>query len=145
MKVVSYELAQKLKKCGFSQPCLAHYDFNGVFGYNEITTNETVDISRLSRDLNTFKNDLWINAPTINHVLEWLRMEKEIFIIIQPFPTIATKDKICWSWHYKWNSDGVYMDSTFPDDLNYMTYEKSAIAGIEYVLDNLLIKNIKEK
>lgn len=76
--------------------------------------------------------------PTISEVLKWLREEEEIYIVIEPFPTMSTKNKICWSWGFKRNSDGAYIEHTFVDDLSYATYEQAALAGIEYILDNLI-------
>lgn len=132
MDFVTYKIGKKLQEKGYP------HGYNR-FGYRPIYSDECT--IRYLWDTGAYDKEYYgenIPCPTINEVLDWLRKEKEIFIIVEPFPTTATKNKICWCWHYKWNSDGVYMDSTFPDDLDYMTYEKAAIAGIEYVLDNLI-------
>lgn len=51
---------------------------------------------------------------------------------------MATKDKVCWSWSLKWNSDGVNIDHVFPDDFTYLTSKEAALAGINYILDNFI-------
>lgn len=124
---VPYELAVKLKDKGFDYPCITHYDINK-------------ELKVVVREPIFWHSDVlsYTDAPTISQVLEWLREEKEIYIVIQPFPTMATKNKICWSWDFKWNSDGMYIEHAFPDDVTYTTYEQAALAGIEYVLDNLI-------
>ena len=83
-------------------------------------------------------------TPTIPEVLKWLREEKEIYLVIQPFPTMATKNKICWSWDIKRNSDGVYIEHTSTDDMTYATYEQAALTGIEHVLDKLIMVQSEE-
>ena len=134
---VPYELAVKLKEKGFKKECLCHYIGNDlVYNIESPIANNQLWFCHNKYD-NIWHRDNY-DAPTISQVLEWLREQKEIYIVIQPFPTMATKNKICWSWDFKWNSDGAYLEHTFPDNVTYATYEKAAIAGIEYVLDNIL-------
>lgn len=67
--------------------------------------------------------------PTIAQVLKWLRKEKNIHIEIRIFNTyygfdiynINPKNKLAWS-----------------GTIEYVEYEGAAIAGINYVLDNLI-------
>jgi hypothetical protein len=126
---VPFELAKKLKEKGFTLPkseIIGKFDSDGLF-HSQLYINytETMDSDE-------------IIAPTISQVLKWLIEQKERYIVIQPFPTMATKNKICWSWDFKWNSDGVYMKYIFSGNVTYATYEKAALAGIEYVIDNLI-------
>jgi hypothetical protein len=133
MDFVVFELSKKLKEKGFPQVkkgTLAMYDERGEW----YSMAETIDEAYLFEDFD--EHDCV--CPTISQVLKWLREEKEIYIVIQPFPTMATKNKICWSWDFKWNSDGVYIEHMSPDYVTYSTYEQAALAGIEYILGNLI-------
>ena len=136
---VSFEIAKKLKEKGFYYKCVSTYDKDGMLGDNYIqpTSIRAIGFDELLSSHNV-EDDGCIDAPTISQVLKWVREEKKIYIVIQPFPTMVTKNKICWSWDFKWNSDGAYIEHTFPDDVTYTTYEQAALAGIEYVLDNLI-------
>ena len=133
MDFVTFETAKKLKEKGYpqvKQNTLAMYDELGRW----YSMAEAIDEAYSFEDFDEYD----CVCPTISQVLKWLREEKEMYIVIQPFPTLVTKNKICWGWTFKGNSDGVYIDHTFPDDVNYATYEQAAIAGIEYVLNNLI-------
>ena len=146
MEFVSFEIAKKLKEKGFDEECLAYYTSEYTLYLNTVVLCDDkyldmaeIDYEECLRSYNTQK-DRWlrtlVDAPTISQVLKWLRVEKQIYIIPESFPCMATNNKICWSYKFKWNSDGVYMDSTYPDDSSYTTYEQAALAGIKYILDN---------
>lgn len=109
---VPFELAKKLKEKGF------RYNKNNL-------------LDRLCMENQ-------INYPPISQVLKWLRKEKKIYIISQPFASMATTDKVVWSWHWKHNSDGEFIDITYSDDTSYISYEEASVAGINYVLDNVI-------
>ena len=68
-----------------------------------------------------------INHPTISQVLKWLREEKKIHI------SIITYD-------YTWGYTIYELVTFFPEEFSsyYSTYEDAVIAGIEYVIDNLI-------
>lgn len=120
---VSFDLAKKLKEKGFNQPCLAHYT-NGKFEYNIAYFEEVelVDLYELWNNAGCF-----VDAPTISQVLKWLREEKKIHI------SIITYD-------YTWGYTVYDLDTFFPEEFSsyYNTYEEATLAGIEYVLDNLI-------
>ena len=86
------------------------------------------------------KNKIRCSAPTISQVLKWLRKEKKISIE----PTIHCTLK--WvSGIYSFDDDGLADFSQYTvegtDDTVYIlydSYEQAALAGIEYVLDNLI-------
>lgn len=132
MEFVTFEIARKLKEKGYpqvKQNTLAMYDEDGKW----YSMAETIDTAYSFEDF----DDRDCVCPTISQVLKWLREEKEIYIIVEPFPTMSTKNKICWSWSFKWKSDGAYIEHTFADDEGYSTFEQATLAGIEYVLDIL--------
>ena len=120
---VSFEIAKKLKEKGFNEYSDMSYTKIGLSNYTE-----------------TYKEskEFYCYAPTIYQVLKWLRDDKQIYIIVEPFPCMATNNKIYWSWKYKWNSNGIYMNSVLPDNSNYITYEQAILVGIKYVLDILI-------
>lgn len=129
MEFVTFEIAKKLKEKGF----VGNGDIGCKCGFYTDAYNYAYD------DLDN--SELMPNEClrfTISQVLKWLREEKEIYINIQPIPTMATKNKICWGWDLKWDSDGVYIKQKFIDYVNYKTYEEAVLVGIEYVLDNLI-------
>ena len=73
-----------------------------------------------------------IDAPAIPQVLKWLRKEKKIHIeamFIGPTPN-RVKYYIT-----KIGGDRSFMDVA---DEHYETWEQATLAGIEYVLDNLI-------
>lgn len=98
-------------------------------------------------NMGTHKSEKYIDTPTISQVLKWLREEKKIFITVL-FITDCSNDAdndICEVWHF-WSfsvinlNDGstLYDDFERIDCIEYQSYEESALAGIEYVLDNLI-------
>ena len=86
------------------------------------------------------KNKIRCSAPTIWNVLKWLREEKGIFIKIE---YINPEDCGCTIIEQKdggviaaWDWDKFHYANKNP--LTGNTYEETAIAGIEYTLDNLI-------
>lgn len=146
---VPYELAVKLKKKGFDEECLAYYTSEYTLYTNKVVfcddkylEVEEIDYEECLRSYNTQKDRLLrniVDAPTISQVLKWLRKEKQIYIVIHPLPSMATPDLVVWIWSFKHNSNGYTIDYIFNDgDESYLTYEQAALAGIKYVLDNLI-------
>lgn len=129
---VPFELAEKLMLKGFNDPCIAYYD-EGCLLYNTkypfALTAEELFISHNSEYT-------WVDAPTISQVLKWLREEKKIHIVID----------ICnGNWEYnikekiRLNEFLQYVSQTIPVPICCgSSYKAAAIAGIEYVLDNLI-------
>ena len=122
---VSFEIAKKLKEKGFNWTCSHYY------------RTKSKDLFMI------FPREDWsnieerINAPTISQVLKWLREEKMIYIEIFLYDRkysylIKSITQICEEdlFHKCLNDDTA--------DEEYATYEQAALAGIEYVLDNLI-------
>jgi hypothetical protein len=114
---VTFELAVKLKEKGFTLPkseIIGKFDSDGLF-HSQLYINftETMDLDE-------------IIAPMISQVLKWLRDEKKIHIGVLYHNYYAV-----WIQPMKRNeSEHVIHDCK--------THEGAAIAGIEYVLDNLI-------
>lgn len=70
---VSYELAKKLKKCGFDEPCIAHWacEPDGKPMLVGSTAFVVSNAELKGRD---------VTAPLLYHAQKWLREKKEIFV-----------------------------------------------------------------
>ena len=127
---VPFEIAKKLKEKGFScEYPFAMYNEDGEFYPLYSSDKYYYEISDFdSRDF---------IAPTISQVLKWLREKKKYHIefvgnacgylfIISDVPSEGGTDRYCSD--YSGPNDGGTWDK----------YEDAEIAGIEYVLDNLI-------
>lgn len=142
---VPFDLAVRLKEKGFKQKCLAYYDVEDNVGvlYNTQYTDEALpcQYSDLLQCHNTGEAEtqsddsgFCVDSPTISQVLKWLREEKEIDIILQPIFLYNEN-----------NREREYGIEIYAPQLNKSTHldyfkkwEKGAVAGIDYVLDNLI-------
>ena len=127
---VNFKLAQKLKEKGFSlekTEIYGKFDSDGLF-HPQLYFNyiETMDCDE-------------IIAPTISQVLKWLREEKKISI------EVGIHCSLKWMCGIYGFSDGIEDFTQYSDDgiddtvyILYDSYEQAALAGIEYVLDNLI-------
>jgi hypothetical protein len=71
--------------------------------------------------------------PTISQVLKWLREEKEVDLVIEP---IFCYDK---NIHREYGVRVFVPSLNKPVQCGYFDkWEKASIAGIEYVLDNII-------
>lgn len=137
MDFVNFSIAKKLEEKGFTLPkseIIGKFDSDGLF-HSQLYINftETMDLDE-------------IIAPTISQVLEWLREDKQLHVSpdLMSDYSVDADDNICEEWTY-WSYsihhiiDGVlYRDYNQFDHIEYKSYEEAAIAGIEYVLDNLI-------
>lgn len=74
--------------------------------------------------------------PTTSQVLKWLREEKKIVFGISPMQEMDC-DYIGWCVTiYKVDDNGYGL--SWIEELYYESYERAALAGIEYCLDNLI-------
>jgi hypothetical protein len=139
MEFVTFEIAKKLKEKGFNCE-LPFAMYNEVCQFCLLTTSAPYHVCesgykyREYYDYNDFDKNDFI-APTISHVLKWLREKKDIDLVISPvffyddvlgrmrdygckvFAPSLNKPEHC-GYHEKW--------------------KQAALAGIDYVLDNLI-------
>lgn len=135
---VPFLLAKKLKEKGFRELCLAYYtnDDTLYYNYSHKAGASYIDCY-LSHNLmpKDSVSGKFVDAPTISQVLDWLRKEKKISICID-----LLKSGYC----YDIQKNVVINNAEFDFDVValmtgcYETYELAAIAGIEYVIDNLI-------
>lgn len=124
-----FELAVKLKEKGFDKECLCHYVGEDlVYNIESPIANNQLWFSHNKFD-NIWHRDNY-DAPTISQVLKWLREEKKIYLEIV---IVVDAEYMC----------DIYKISPRPIEClgsteYFLTYEKAAIAGINYVLDNLI-------
>ena len=128
---VSYDIAVKLKEKGFKEECIAYYTTDMNFFYN--TTLNSYVVTGF-KSFNSNPNSIcWkrIDVPTISQVLKWLRENKKLHVSIMTFMFRA-------GWCYEVVRLGENPKLVAAHRNSYNTYEKAAIAGIEYVLNNLI-------
>lgn len=115
-----FELAVKLKEKGFDCSCIGHYVNNQLY---------------IAHYLNAFHSDKdeSLDAPTISQVLKWLRDKFFLHISQKPYPC---EDGLMWMYEIrKFNKNIVFV---IANKTGFVEEEQAAIAGIEYVLDNLI-------
>lgn len=140
---VTFELAKKLKEKGFKEKCLTYYDVEDNVGllYNTQYTDEVspCQYTDLLQSHNTGEAETQsddsedcVDAPTISQVLKWLREEKNIFVVVfidddsdYPVTYNIFRETDCVHHHH-----GKYFALS--------EWSKCEMAGIEYVLDNLI-------
>ena len=133
MNFLDKQLALKLKEKGFNKSCFGYYHLetptefvDGELALNNYSCRGGTYKETLESDIDFQPNV--IGAPTIEQVLEWLREEKEIMV----FP-VYSKNTSRWYCEIV-NADSLESEKLlFPD-----SYEDACIAGIEYVINNLI-------
>ena len=136
---VSFDLAKKLKEKGFPQYTEKSY-FVGDHKKRMCSVGTFLHV-------HTQNTEHLIAAPTIAQVLNWLREGKKMYIepcILVDYDTDADNNVIntytYWSFSITSieSGDMIYYEYEHIDDKRFDSYEQSAIAGIEYVIDNLI-------
>lgn len=117
---VTYEIAKKLEAKGMGN--------NGNYGYND-KGEVCVPVYNLDDD----QVKVMCPCPQIHEVLKWLREKKKLFVE----PSL-----------FKYGYESYVQSTIFEEDKDYTdtwrvegfhsTYEQAALAGIEYVIDNLI-------
>ena len=138
MEFVPFEIAKKLKEKGFREDCLCHYiDEYIVYNLESPIANNQMWFCHNKYD-NIWHRDN-IDAPTISQVLKWLRKECGIFILVEP-DILSPEYKLTFTLRVKFYIKGEEDEGFSERYLTYRrdSYELAVIAGIEYVLDNLI-------
>ena len=120
---VSFDIAKKLKEKGFNIPFYFYYRTDDKYLHHAMVTKPLVYCDKIDDEV--------VCAPTISQVLKWLREEKKIHI--------ATG----YSNVSKWRYIIIHLGENFVKEANvwekgFESYEQAALAGIEYVLNNLI-------
>ena len=123
---VTYEIAKKLEAKGMGN--------DGNYGYND---KGEICVPVYNLDDDQVKD--MCPCPQIHEVLKWLREVKGIDVLPQRgHINLDNNGKV--TRYYNVN---IYFERRFActldnDEQDYSTYEQAAIAGIEYVIDNLM-------
>jgi len=119
---VSFETARLLKEKGFDELCFAYY-----YTYNDLE-GKCLKLWRKfpRRPINTD----YLNVPTQQMAMRWLREVYKIDISIYPYGNYSPDN-------YQFD---VYENRYLivSKDDGYMTYEEAIEAGIKYCLENLI-------
>lgn len=129
---VPFEFNRQLKEKGFRELCLAYYTNDDTLYYNySHKSGACYKDCYLSHNLmpKDSVSGKFVDAPTISQVLKWLRVEKKMHIQIL---------FVCPP--NRWEYITVKMTNNEHRGMcaNFTSYEQAALAGIEYVLDNLI-------
>ena len=81
---VSFDLAKRLREMGLDILCVAHYDYSGVFHFNQIEEGFDIDITDILRSYNSESTYNKVDAPTISDVIDWLFVEHDLYIQTYP-------------------------------------------------------------
>ena len=117
---IPYHMALRLKQKGCPMPKSIVYAV-----YDD---DRSVKPMKVSLDNHTSKPI----APTIKHVLTWLRCEKKL-IVVCPYYNDG--------YYYTIQRLGCperFTSSFVEEDKTFSTYEEAALAGIRYILDHLI-------
>lgn len=135
MEFISKELAIKLNKKGFNKPCFGEYRHSHD-NFIPFLTEGNGSFEEL------LQYSWFIPAPTIAQTLKWLREEKNIYVNVNALPSI------CKNFMIELDNRLVFdvRVSSFEEetfyyhdlDVPYPNYEDACIAGIEYVINNLI-------
>lgn len=131
----SYELAVKLKTCGFDEPCLTFYDANKELG-------RALDPDNFNHLGETYQGEWFtdtISAPTLWHAQKWLREKWDLHIDVYPVAdcSLDADGQVCEEWNY-WTFDIMHVMSTrkiVEDKEQYGSYEEALTDGISTALE----------
>lgn len=158
MKFISKDLALKLKEKGFDKPCFGYYYIETPTGMNEgeIVHNKCNTRGAIYKDcLYSSNYDYYfdahlvnkVDAPTTEQVLEWLR-EKDVYIWIEPYNTFIIENRLAFQWNItlgksfkskdQFDKDTLYTHIHLDIEHWKENYNDACIAGIEYVINNLI-------
>lgn len=115
MELVPFETAKKLDDKGFNKLTSLLYNDDGI-------------LEALPDVIFPAKNTFY-HAPNIDEVIEWLRTEKSLHIRISVY----------WiGWSFDITEMNTNYKFIYGSECKYRKFEQAALAGINYVLDNLI-------
>jgi hypothetical protein len=122
MDFVSYDIAKKLKEKGFPQHITDEAYIVDNYGEDECDIGDRLPIPLIP----DYMDD--IAAPTISQVLKWLREAKKIYVSVEVEREDWFESKIVQT----------IKNTRRTGTRVYETYAEAVLAGIEYVIDNLI-------
>jgi hypothetical protein len=154
MKFIDKQLAIKLKEKGFDKPCFGWYYIETPTGNNEGELHynrcqfrgaiyEDCLYSSNYDNMVDYNYDNLVDAPTIDQVLEWLREDCGLHIVIvcsRDFDIDADGREL-GSWVYWWYEIYAHLSANLiyqEEEKEYETYDEAILDAIEYVVNNLI-------
>lgn len=114
---VSYELAVKLKSCGFDEPCAAFYEHIDGKMYFSVDGNED------------WNSGVDYSAPLLYQAQKWLREVKRMEV------NASWSNNECYWFFYTNLMDGPDIINLDISDSVYSTYEQALSAGLPAALE----------
>lgn len=133
---VSYDLALKLKECGFDEPCDHFYC---AFDNETDVRFWSIHPAQSQNGFTNPDGKVIADAPTLAHAQKWLREKWDLHIDVYPIAgyMFDADDQICEEWNY-WTFDIVHVMSTrkiVVDEEQYGSYEEALTEGIKSALE----------
>ena len=133
MEICKFEIAKKLKEKGFREECFARYLCSDKAYFEENSYNPNTESIFYCYNNDEDLGRFYIDAPTISQVLKWLRDKFFLHISQKPYPC---EDGLMWMYEIrKFNKNIVFV---IANKTGFVKEEQASIAGIDYVLDNLI-------
>jgi hypothetical protein len=129
-KYVTFEQAKWLKEKRFDYHEVFQ-DFANYYDYHDRSVQGRLHVSDFSED--KFPDDRWIAVPEQWQVIEWLRVNHDIWIAVMPD---VGMDLI---YTYKIYSVEVGVERCLANGNNYDTPQEAYSAAFDYIKDNNLI------
>lgn len=130
----SYELALKLKACGFDEPCRDFYwTSDGTFKHTDALVHK-----------NSVGCDTMVAAPTLWQAQKWLREVKNIIVDVSPdwdSEDYCMADYLTGEWYFSVWKDGDRVHCNFDPNAEeeriwmFEKYEQALSAGIAAALE----------
>lgn len=130
MEIVSFKIAKKLKEKGFPQRP-DYFNYSSYYDWDGLRKIHSLSNASVWFDPNISRDNIYF-APTISQVLKWLREKKKIYVMIDR--SFSVKN----SWHYVICNNDDFEHLTQQESIPNRKWELAAIAGVEYVVDNLI-------
>ena len=138
MEFVTFEIAKKLKEKEYKESCLAYYtnDDTLYYNYSHKAGANYIDCY-LSHNLmpKDSVSGKFVDAPTVSQALDWLRTNHGIHVRADLWRKGWYFDVISYEYDESWNE---YKVITKYQSKDYKSYDDTMLAGIKYVLDNLI-------
>lgn len=126
---VSYELAKKLRECGFNKPCDNYYDC-----YSNLKHYAPTDI--VNRNTNGHHRPS-CSAPTLWQAWKWLKEVKNINTEVHF--DVENREMVNYDWSLFWVSPFELIDNA---DDSYQSYEEALEAGMMRAVEMLLSEEL---
>jgi hypothetical protein len=134
---VSYKIAVKLKEKGFKEECLARYWCDKAYFERNSYNTDTESVFYCYNNDEEY-NLFYIDAPTIEQVLKWLRNNKKTMTSILPVAFNEKENKFNQYYYTIYYATEEFVFEMHERPYTFETYEECALEAIEYAIDKLI-------